>query len=64
MRHNDLDLQTDDLKLDVCLPVLLQYQVEYVLLNNNQKYGITIAYLINCSAYLYKLMKGHNQHGD
>ena len=37
MSHNDLDLQTGDLKLYVCLPVVMQYQAEYVLLNYNQK---------------------------
>ena len=36
----------------VCLSVVLLYQAEYVLLNHNQKYGITIAYLRNGSAYL------------
>ena len=40
MSHNDLDL-----KLYVCRPVVMKYQVEYVLLNHNQKYGTTIAYL-------------------
>ena len=51
MRHN-LDLQTGDLKLYVCLPVEVYYQAEYVLLNHNQKYGTTIAYFRNGSAYL------------
>ena len=45
MSHNDLDIQTGDLKLYVCLNVVLKYQAEYVLLNHNQKYGKTIAYL-------------------
>ena len=52
MGHNDLDLQTGDMKLYVCLPVVLLYQAEYVLLNHNQKYGTSIAYLRNGSAYL------------
>ena len=52
MGHNDLELQMYDLKLYECLPVVLQYQAEYVLLNHNQKYGTTIAYLRNGSAYL------------
>ena len=51
-RHNDLDLQTGDLKLYVCLLVVLLYQAEYVLLNHNQKYGKTIAHLRNGSACL------------
>ena len=53
MSHNDLDLQTVDLKLYmyVCVPVGL-YQSEYVVLNHNQKYGTTIAYLRNGSAFL------------
>ena len=37
MRHNDFDIQTGDLKLYVCLPVVLKYQAEYVLLNHYQK---------------------------
>ena len=45
LSHNDLDIQVVDLKLSVCLHVVLQYQAEYVLLNHNQKYGTTIAYL-------------------
>ena len=54
MSHNDLDLQTGDLKLYmyVCLFVLLYYQAEYVLLNHNQKYGTSIAYLRKGSAFL------------
>ena len=43
MSHNDLDHQTGDLKLYVCLPVVLLYQAKYVFLNHNQTYGITIA---------------------
>ena len=44
MSHNNLDLQTGDLKLllYVCLPVMMWYQAEYVLLNHNQKYRTTI----------------------
>ena len=61
IRNNDLGIQTVDLKLYVCHPVVLKYQAEYVLLKHNQKYG-TIAYLRNGSAYLKKTMKGHNQH--
>ena len=45
MSHNDLDLQMGNLKLFVCLPVMLKYQAKYVLLNHNQKYRTTIAYL-------------------
>ena len=52
MSHNDLDLQTGDLKLHVCLPVVLLYQAEYVLLNHNQKYRTTIAYLRKGCAFL------------
>ena len=51
MRNNDLDLQTGDLKLYVCLSVVFKFQAEYVLLNHDQKYGTTIAYLRNGSAY-------------
>ena len=61
MGHNDLDLQKGGLKLYVCLPVVLKYQAEYVLLKHNQKYVRTIAFFRNGSAYL---MKGHNQHGN
>ena len=43
MSLNDLDLQTGDLKLYVCLPVVMLYQTEYVLQNHNQKYRTTIA---------------------
>ena len=35
MSHNDIDLQTGDLKFYVCLPVVMLYQAEYVLLNHN-----------------------------
>ena len=52
MSHNDLDLQTGDLKLYVYLPVMMYYQAEYVLLNHNQKYGTTIAYLRKGCAFL------------
>ena len=44
MSHNDLDLQTGDLKLYGCIHLVIQYLAEYVLLNNIQKYGKTIAY--------------------
>ena len=64
MSHNDLDLQTGDLKLYVCLPVMLQYRAEYVLLNHNQKYGTTIAYLRKGSSFVLKIMEGHNQRGN
>ena len=50
--HNDLDLQIGDLKLFVCLPVVMYYQAEYILLNHYKKYGTTIAYLRNGSAFL------------
>ena len=52
IRRNDLDLQTGDLKLCVCLPFVLKYQAEYALLKHNQKYGTTIAYLRKGSAFL------------
>ena len=61
MSHNDLDLQTGDLILYGCLPVVMQYQAEYVLLNHIQKYRTTIAYLIKGCAFLLKIMKEHNQ---
>ena len=50
MSHNDLDLQTGDLY--VWLPVVMKYRDEYILLNHNQKYGTTIAYLRKGSAFL------------
>ena len=52
MSQNDLDLQTGDLKLYGCLPVVMQYRAEYVLLNHIQKYGRTIAYLRKGCAFL------------
>ena len=52
MSHNDLDFQTGDLNLYMCLPVVLKKQVEYVLLNHNLKYGTTIANLKKGSAFL------------
>ena len=52
MRRNDLDLQTGDLKLYVCLPVVLKYQADYVLLKHKQKYGTTIANLRKGSVFL------------
>ena len=52
MSHNDLDLQTGDLKLYGCLPAMIQYKAEYVLLNNIQKYEKTIAYLRKGYAFL------------
>ena len=67
MNHNDLELQTGDLKLYGCLPVVMHYmyQAEYVLLHNIQKYGKkTIAYLRKGCAFLEKIMKGHNQRGN
>ena len=45
MSHNDLDLQTRDLKFYVCIPVVLQQHAEYALLYHNQEYGTTIAYI-------------------
>ena len=64
MNHNDLDLQIGDLKLSVCLPIVMQHQDEYVSLNHNQKYGKTIAYLRKGCAFLKKIMKGQNQRGN
>ena len=64
MSHNDLDLQTDDLKLYGCLPVVMKYQAEYVLLNHIQKYGSTIAYPRKGCAFLQRIMKEHNQRGN
>ena len=52
MSHNDIDLQTGDLKFYVCLPVVMQYQAEYVLQNHNKKYGTTVAYLKKGCAFL------------
>ena len=49
MGRNDLDLRTGDLCVS---SVVLWYQAEYVLLNLNQKYGTTIAYLKKASAFL------------
>ena len=64
MSHNDLDLQTGDLKLYVCLPVVLLYQAKYVLLKHDQKYGTTIAYLRKGSSFLSKIIDRHNQYGN
>ena len=54
VRHNDLDLQTGDLKLYVCLPVVLYYQAENVLLNHNQKYGIIIGIILEMVLHVYR----------
>ena len=40
MSHNDIDLQTGDMKLYVCLPVMLQYQAEYIT-RNRENYCIS-----------------------
>ena len=50
--YNDLDLQTDELKLYGCLPVVMQCHTEFVLLNHIQKYETTIASLLKGYAFL------------
>ena len=53
MRHNDLDLRTGDLKLYVCLPVLVYYQAENVLLNHNQKHETNIKHILEMVLHIY-----------
>ena len=60
MSPNDLDLQTGDLKLYVCLPVIIKYQAEYVLLYPRLKCYYAF-FLVCCGCDTFYIMSVHVQ---